>query len=80
MDTDAGLALGDDGKSLLLSHQVLSGHVPTTRDDIHWGNLLTNNVRSLSLGRVLAPEADLLRDSRLYPLGDVGTGETLLIK
>ena len=36
-------------------------------DDIHWGNLLTNNVRSLRLATVLDP-ADLLTGSDLLHL------------
>src|SRR5262249_56987230 len=43
-------------------------------DDIHWGNLLTNNLRALPLADVLAPAADLLRGSDLHHLGDAGRG------
>jgi YVTN family beta-propeller protein len=72
-----GLALGGDGKRLLLSHQVLSPLARTTRDDIHWGNLVSNYVRALDLSRVLDGRADLLRDSEPYPLGEAthGTGD-----
>jgi YVTN family beta-propeller protein len=69
-----GLALSADGKRLLVSHQVLSPLATTSRDDIHWGNLATNNVRALALSRVLDPRADVLRDSEQNPLGDVGHG------
>jgi YVTN family beta-propeller protein len=72
-----GLALSADGKRLLVAHQILNPLAHTTFDDIHWGNLLTNNVRALSLTDVLDPKADLLRGSVLYHLGDVnhGTGD-----
>ncbi len=69
-----GLALTADGKGLLLAHQTLSHLGTTARDDIHWGNLLTNNVRTLSLAEVLAPKGDLLRGSTLHQLGTVGRG------
>jgi YVTN family beta-propeller protein len=69
-----GLALSADGKRLLVSHQALNPLAHTSRDDIHWGNLVTNNVRALSLARVLDPRADLLRDSEQYHLGDAGHG------
>ena len=69
-----GLAWSADGKDLLVSHQVLNGLAETTLDDVHWGNVLTNNVRALPTAGVLAPRADLLRGSRLYQLGDVGRG------
>jgi len=67
-----GLALGRDGKELLVAHQTLNGLAHTTFDDVHWGNLLTNNVRVLQMARVLSPAADLLEGSRLHYLGDVG--------
>jgi YVTN family beta-propeller protein len=69
-----GLALSADGKRLLVAHQVLNPLAQTTRDDIHWGNLVTNNVRALSLAGVLDPKADLLHGSVQYHLGDVGHG------
>ncbi|HEV3443886.1 MAG TPA: cytochrome c peroxidase [Gemmataceae bacterium] len=67
-----GLALSRDGKELLVAHQTLNGLAHTTFDDVHWGNLLTNNVRVLQMARVLSPAADLLEGSRLHYLGDVG--------
>jgi YVTN family beta-propeller protein len=69
-----GLALSADGKRLLVSHQVLNSLAQTSRDDIHWGNLLTNNVRALSLAAVLDPKTDLLSGSEQYHLGDIGHG------
>jgi YVTN family beta-propeller protein len=69
-----GLTLSADGKRLLVSHQVLNPLAQTTRDDIHWGNLVTNNVRVLSLAAVLDPRADLLRDSEQVHLGEIGHG------
>jgi len=44
-----GLALSADGRHLLVSHQVLSGRATTSLADVHWGNLLTNNLREVSL-------------------------------
>jgi cytochrome c peroxidase len=72
-----GLALSRDGNRLLLAHQVLHDLGRSNQDDIHWGNLMTGNVRSLALARVLAPQADLLADSDLRYLGEVnqGTGD-----
>jgi YVTN family beta-propeller protein len=69
-----GLTLDAGGKNLLLTQQVLSGRTQTTSDEIHWGNLVTNNVRLLPLEGLLDPKADVLRGSRLLPLGDVGRG------
>jgi YVTN family beta-propeller protein len=67
-----GLALSQDGKELLVAHQALHGRAAATFDDVHWGNLITNNLRVLPLCDVLQPNGDLLRASRLHYLGDVG--------
>jgi YVTN family beta-propeller protein len=69
-----GLALTVDGAGLLVSHQGLNRLATSGRDDIHWGNFVTNDLRELSLPAVLDPKADVLADSRLHPLGDVGHG------
>lgn len=72
-----GLVVNRKGDKLVVAHQVLNPLGQTSFDDVHWGNLMTNNVRSLSLTNVLAPEADLLRGSELYQLGEArhGTGD-----
>ena len=69
-----GLALSQDGKHLLVSHQILSSLATSSLDDIHWGNLLTNNVRFLALSAILNPREDLLRGSRLLYLGGPDRG------
>jgi YVTN family beta-propeller protein len=69
-----GLALDGDGKRLLIAHQMLHSLGQATRDDIHWGNLLTNNLRSLPLTDVLDPKADLLPGSELSYFGEAGHG------
>jgi YVTN family beta-propeller protein len=69
-----GLALAVGGDRLLVAHQALNALAIATFDDIHWGNLVTNDVRSLPLADVLDPRADLLRGGRLYHLGEVGRG------
>jgi YVTN family beta-propeller protein len=69
-----GLALSRDGKSVWLAHQVLHAHGRTTTGDIVTGNVITNNVRALALATVLDPLADVLRDDRIYALGDIERG------
>jgi YVTN family beta-propeller protein len=71
------LALSADRTRLLLTTVMLNSFGRAQKDDIHWGNLLTNNVRSLRLSSVLDPKADLLTGSDLLHLGDVdhGTGD-----
>ncbi len=69
-----GLALSQDGKWLLLSHQTINALAETTRDDIHWGNLVTNDVLALPLAGVLDPKADPIRPSESWHLGEIGHG------
>jgi YVTN family beta-propeller protein len=67
-----GLALSRDGARLLVAHQIMHDRGQSTQDDIHWGNLMTNNLRSLAVATLLNPQADLLRGSDLRYLGQAG--------
>jgi DNA-binding beta-propeller fold protein YncE len=69
-----GLALGPDGHTLLVSHQVLDQRAAATRKNIEHGALMANVVRSIPLDRLLTPGADLDRAGRLFRLGEVGAG------
>jgi YVTN family beta-propeller protein len=69
-----GLAASPSGESVLLAHQALNALATTSRDDIHWGNLLTNNLRTVPATRLLDARADPLRGGVLDYLGDVGAG------
>lgn len=69
-----GMVLSPSGESVLLGHQILNAVANTSRDDVHWGNLLTNNLRSVSVRHLLDAKADPLRDGVLEYLGDVGAG------
>ncbi len=64
-----GLALSADGKQLFLAQQVLTEDTPTRADDVRWGNVISNGVRSLSVADLVKPNADLLRYSQFQPLG-----------
>jgi YVTN family beta-propeller protein len=66
--------LAADGPRLLLAHQILSGLATANRDDVHWGNLITNNLRFLPIADVVEPSADVLRHSFVSYLGEVGHG------
>lgn len=69
-----GLALDRERKHLLLSHQTLNGRAHTTKGEIRTGNLITNNVRKISLADLVDPLADITRQERVYSLGDVELG------
>ena len=68
------LALTPDGGRVLVTYQVLDPRGRTSFDDIHWGNLLTNAVRVLSVADLLDAKADLTAGGRVIHLGDVGRG------
>jgi DNA-binding beta-propeller fold protein YncE len=72
-----GLAWSSDGSQLLVTHQILRANVHSSHPDIHWGNLMANQLRSLARTDLLNPGADLLANSRLTGLGDPdhGTGD-----
>ena len=69
-----GLALSADRQRLLVTNQMLNPQGRAQQDDIHWGNLITNNVHSLRVSAVLDPKADILAGSDLLHLGDAGHG------
>ncbi len=54
---------------LVLTHQMLSRMAHTTFDDVHWGGLMVNCLRSLPLADVLDPQRDPLKGSDLEYLG-----------
>ena len=69
-----GLALDRQKKHLLLTHQTINGRAHNTKGEIRTGNLITNNIRKLSLADLLDPLADISRNERVYSLGDVELG------
>jgi DNA-binding beta-propeller fold protein YncE len=69
-----GLAVSADGRELLVSHQILDEHAPTTLENIRQGVLMANAVRRLPIDR-LASEQDKLNEAgSLIRLGAVGAG------
>jgi len=81
-----GMAIADNGR-LLIAHQQLNEFVPTTRDHVFWGTVMSNLIRSLPIERIVAPstgEPGRVHGS-LFPLGREGNaagdpGELLLTK
>ncbi|GIW94375.1 MAG: hypothetical protein KatS3mg110_2416 [Pirellulaceae bacterium] len=67
-----GLASSPDGKMLVVAHQMLNDLAQTTSNDIHWGLLMSNDLRWLQWGAVLDPQADLYRGAHMHPLGEPG--------
>ena len=68
------MTFSPDGRTLLLTHQVLNRLAQTTFDDVHWGQLIRNHLRVLRVESLLSAQSDsaLLDGGRLLDLGDVG--------
>jgi DNA-binding beta-propeller fold protein YncE len=67
-----GLAVSPDGKMLLVAHQMLNELAQTTNNDVHWGLLMSNDLRWLQLDSILSPTADLYTGAHMHPLGHAG--------
>ena len=66
------LQLSADGRSLLVTHQILNARSSTEFNNVHWGILMSNVVRTIPLTAVCDPAADLGRLSQTVLLGEVG--------
>lgn len=67
-----GLSVSANGKMLLISHQMLNELAHTVRNDVHWGLLMSNDLRWLRLSRILDKDADIYKESHMHPLGEAG--------
>jgi YVTN family beta-propeller protein len=65
-----GMATTPDGKKFLIAHQTLNNLSTTNRNDVHWGVLMTNDLRWLVLDNVILPDRDMLDQGHGHPLGD----------
>lgn len=64
-----GLGVSSDGSMLLISHQMLNELAHSIRNDVHWGLLMSNDLRWLRLDNVLDAKADLYQGAHMHPLG-----------
>ena len=69
-----GLGVSADGKMLLVSHQMLNELAHSIRNDIHWGLLMSNDLRWLQIDSVLAGGKQLYQGAHMHPLGEAGRG------
>ena len=68
-----GLGVSVDGKMLIVAHQMLNELAHTVENDVHWGLLMSNDLRWLKLDGVLSPDADLYDGAHMHPLGHAGS-------
>ena len=68
-----GMRTNLDGSMLVVAHQMLNELAHTVRNDVHWGLLMSNDLRWLKLDAVLDPDADLYDGAHMHPLGGAGS-------
>lgn len=68
------MLVSQDGQKLLVAHQMLNDLAHTIRNDVHWGMLMSNDLRWLKLESVLAGGNELYFGSHMHPLGEAGRG------
>jgi cytochrome c peroxidase len=69
-----GLAVSANGEMLLVAHQMLNELAHTIRNDVHWGLLMSNDLRWLKIDSVLAGGRETYFGSHMHPLGEAGQG------
>ena len=67
-----GLQISADGKMLIVAHQMLNELAHTVRNDVHWGLLMSNDLRWLKVESVLKGERSLYTGAHMHPLGEAG--------
>jgi YVTN family beta-propeller protein len=69
-----GLGVSPNGQMLIVSHQMLNELAHSIRNDIHWGLLMSNDLRWLKVESVLAGGKALYHGAHMHPLGEAGKG------
>jgi len=67
-----GLGFNPESQMLVVSHQMLNDLAHTIRNDVHWGLLMSNDLRWLKLDRVLSGNGELFQGGHMHPLGHAG--------
>jgi len=69
-----GLGVSNDGKKIMVSHQMLNDLAHTIQNDVHWGMLMSNDLRWLKVESALAGGKELYFGAHMHPLGEPGKG------
>ena len=65
-----GMGLLENGERLVIAQQILNPLARTDDNDVHWGILMSNDLRWLRLGALFDPQSDLFEQSHMTPLGE----------
>lgn len=69
-----GFAVTPDGERLVMSHQMLNSLAHAIRNDVHWGLMMSNDLRWLDLDVLLSDDENFYHRSHMHPLGQPGAG------
>ncbi|MBC7854026.1 MAG: c-type cytochrome [Pirellulaceae bacterium] len=69
-----GLGMSQDGQKILVAHQMLNDLAHTIQNDVHWGMLMSNDLRWLKVESALAGGKELYHGAHMHPLGEPGKG------
>jgi YVTN family beta-propeller protein len=69
-----GLAWSKDDRQLFVAHQTVNRLANTSPEDLHWGSVINNVLRSIERDALERPKVDVLDGSQAVQLGDVGNG------
>ncbi|WP_158265570.1 cytochrome c peroxidase [Blastopirellula marina] len=68
------MVLSLDQTKVLFAHQMLNSLAVTNTNDIHWGLVMSNDLRWIDLARVLNPADDFYGEGFMHPIGEPGKG------
>jgi len=69
-----GMGVSPDGQMLIVAHQMLNELAHSIQNDIHWGLLMSNDLRWLKVDSVLAGGRELYYGAHMHPLGEANRG------
>src|SRR5439155_11708702 len=69
-----GLGASPRSGMFVVAHQMLNDLAHSVRNDIHWGLLISNDLRWLKLDSVLTGGEHLYHGGHMHPLGESGRG------
>ena len=72
-----GLALSSDGRTLLVTHQVLNSHTETLQRNVFWGAVITNVVRALPIETVTSAATEPLPVAGTQTIGGLGQARAI---
>jgi hypothetical protein len=68
-----GMLVSPSGK-LVIAHQMLNELAHSVRSDVHWGLMMSNDLRWMEIDAVIDPEGDIYDNAHMHPLGDASDG------